>query len=71
MGIVMILCPKTQRAISTDMQVDRETFHATPVFFSRTLCPLCRVTHEWFATDAWVCDSADADCGPSCERQVA
>ena len=71
MGIVMILCPKTQRAISTDMQVDRETFHATPVFFSRTLCPLCRVTHEWFAKDAWVCDSAPADCGPSCERQVA
>ena len=71
MGMVMILCPETRQAISTSIQVDRETFHATPVFFSRTLCPLCRVTHEWFAKDAWVCDSGDADCDPSCERQVA
>jgi hypothetical protein len=71
MGIVMINCPETRRAISTGIQVDRKTFHATPVFFSRTLCPLCRTTHEWFAKDAWVCDSADADCSPSYERQAA
>ena len=71
MGMVMILCPKTRRAISTGIQVDRETFHATPVFFSRTLCPLCRVTHEWCAKDAWVCDSGAADCDPNHERQVA
>ena len=62
MGIVMISCPKTQRAISTGMQVDCKTFHSTPVFFSRTFCPLCRLMHEWFAKDAWVCDSASADC---------
>ena len=62
MGIVMIRCPETRRAISTGIQADRETFHATPVFFSRTACPLCRTTHEWFAKDAWVCDSAPADC---------
>jgi hypothetical protein len=71
MGIVMIRCPKTRRAISTGIQADRETFHATLVFFSRTACPLCRTMHEWFAKDAWVCDSAPADCDPSCERQVA
>ena len=71
MGMVMIRCPETQRAISTGMQVDRATFHSTPVFFSRTFCPLCRVKHEWFAKDAWVCDSAAANCDPGCERQVA
>ena len=71
MGIVMINCPETRRAISTGIQVDRETFHATPVFFSRTLCPLCSVPHEWFAKNAWVCDSGAADCDPSYERQVA
>ena len=71
MGLVMIRCPKTRRAISTGIQVDRQTFHATPVFFSRTHCSLCRTTHEWFAKDAWVCDSTAADCDPSCERQVA
>ena len=71
MGIVMIRCPETRRAIPTGIQADRETFHATPVFFSCTLCPLCRATHEWFAKHAWVCDSWPADCDPSCERQVA
>ena len=53
MGIVMISCPETRRAISTGIQVDRATFHSTPVFFSRTFCPLCRVKHEWVAKDAW------------------
>ena len=71
MGIVMINCPETQRAISTGIPADRATFHSTPVFFSRTLCPFCRVTHEWFAKNAWVCDSAFADCDSSCERQGA
>ena len=71
MGMVMIRCPATRRAISTGIEVDRETFHTTPVFFSRTSCPLCAVTHEWFARDAWVCDSGLADCEPNCDREVA
>jgi hypothetical protein len=71
MGIVMINCPETQRAISTGIQADRATFHSTPVFFSRTLCPFCRVTHEWFAKNAWVCDSGFADGDSGCERRVA
>jgi hypothetical protein len=71
MGIVMIRCPETRRAVSTGIQTDRAIFHSTPVFFSRTHCSLCRTTHEWFAKNAWVCDSGNADCAPSCERQVA
>ena len=71
MGIVMIRCPETRRAISTGIQADRATFHTTPVFFSRTLCPFCRVTHEWFTKNAWVCDSEFADCDSNCERRVA
>jgi hypothetical protein len=65
MGIVMIRCPETRQAVSTGIRVDRDTFHSTPVFFSRTLCPLCRVAHEWFAKDAWVCDSGAADYDPN------
>ena len=49
MGIVMISCPETERAISTGIEVECETLHSTPVFFGHTLCPFCRVTHEWFA----------------------
>jgi hypothetical protein len=29
MGIVMIRCPKTRRAISTGIRADRATFHST------------------------------------------
>ena len=56
MGTVMIRCPQTRRTISTGIKTDVATFHATPVFFSQVLCPLCGLTHEWFAKDAWICD---------------
>jgi hypothetical protein len=56
MGILMIDCPKTGRAISTGRHVETATFASSPVFFSRTYCPLCRAMHEWFAKDAWVHD---------------
>ena len=57
MGSVMIKCPETGRAISTGMVADRESFRAMPVFFARVLCPLCRKQHEWFAQNAWVCET--------------
>ena len=57
MGMIMIRCPKTGRAISTGRFVAPAIFRSTPVFFSQTHCPLCHVMHEWFAKDAWVCDS--------------
>jgi len=47
------------------------TVPAAPVFFSRTNCPHCHAMHEWFAQDAWVCDSASLDCDPICEQPVA
>ena len=49
MGTVMIRCPETGREIATG-------FRATPVFFARSHCPICRTEHEWFAQDAWVCE---------------
>jgi hypothetical protein len=71
MGMVMIKCPATRRAIPTGIQTDRATFRSTPVFFSQVVCPLCRAAHQWFAKDAWVCDCGFAECDPDCERQVA
>jgi hypothetical protein len=41
------------------MKADRPRWSSTPVFFSRTFCPICRVTHEWFAKEAWLCDSSE------------
>ena len=58
MGAVMVRCPQTGREIATGMIADRESFHATPVFFARVHCPICRTEHEWFAQEAWVCEGA-------------
>ena len=54
MGMVMIKCPQTGRAIPTGITIDRERFRCSPVFFSRTRCPVCHADHAWFAREAWV-----------------
>jgi hypothetical protein len=56
MGTLMFRCPDTGRPVSTEISVSRAAFAAMPVFFSRTFCPFCRVSHEWFAKEAWVAD---------------
>jgi len=73
MGVLMIRCSRTGRAISTGTYVDAAAFRSSPVFFGQTHCPHCHATHEWFARDAWVCNSDTSDeaeyerqhCGPS------
>ena len=54
MGTLMIRCPKTGSAISTGIQTEPATFSNSPVFFARTLCPVCQTQHEWFARAAWI-----------------
>jgi hypothetical protein len=54
MGMVMVKCPNTGRAIPTGIEADRSYFQCVPVFFSRVFCPICGTQHEWFAKDAWV-----------------
>jgi hypothetical protein len=56
-GTIVIRYPNTGREVSTGVKADRQRWSSTPVFFSRTFCPICRMAHEWFAKDAWVCDS--------------
>jgi hypothetical protein len=57
MGAVMIRCPQTGRDIPTGIVTDRRTFEATAVFFARVRCPICGNEHEWFAKEAWICES--------------
>ena len=71
MSMLMIRCPKTGQAISTGKEVEIAAFRSTPVFFGRTYCPLCRVTHEWFAQDAWACDPGCSEREAPREQQVA
>ncbi len=54
MGMVMVKCPETGRAIPTGMKTDRESFQRSTVFFGRTHCPICHTDHAWFAREAWV-----------------
>ena len=54
MGMVMVKCPQTGRAISTGIETDQERFQRCTVFFARTRCPICCTEHAWFARDAWV-----------------
>ncbi len=54
MGLIMVKCPATGRAISTGMQMDGVRFRRMPVFFGRCHCPACDIEHEWFAGHAWV-----------------
>ncbi|CAN7714705.1 hypothetical protein LJR220_007066 [Bradyrhizobium sp. LjRoot220] len=54
MGMVMVKCPQSGRAIPTGIKTDRESFGRRAVFFSRTHCPICSADHAWFARDAWV-----------------
>ena len=59
MGIVMIKCPQTGRAISTGIKADQEKFRRSTVFFARTYCSICQVNHEWFAREAWLCEPTE------------
>ncbi|MHC4054775.1 hypothetical protein [Bradyrhizobium sp. 25ACV] len=54
MGMVMVECPQTGRAIPTGIKSDRETFLRSIVFFGNTRCPICEANHNWFAREAWV-----------------
>ena len=72
MGKLLIRCPKTGQAIFTGGYVDSATFRSTPVFFSRNnYCPLCHAMHEWFAKDAWVCNSEYSKSEAASAQQVA
>ena len=54
MGELKIRCPKTGKAVTTGIYIERARSRSMPVFFSRSFCPSCGTSHEWFARDAWV-----------------
>ena len=47
MGMLMIRCPMSGQPIFTGGYIESAAFRSTPVFFSRTHCPLCHAMHEW------------------------
>ena len=71
MGVLMIRCPATGREISAGIEADASRFRASAVFFARSYCEYCRTQHEWFAQDAWVCESPPAALTAAAHRRVA
>jgi hypothetical protein len=60
MGVVMITCPTTGRAISSGIESDRQTFDSLPDTLSRSKCPLCGAEHVWWTREAWLAPDGES-----------
>jgi hypothetical protein len=56
MSAVMIRCPNTGRAISTQIETEAVVFRSLPHVDSRTACPACGHDHVWTKREAWLAD---------------
>ena len=56
MGTVMIRCPRTDRAVSTEINTEPSVFRRLPEVQSRLRCPACGEVHVWTASEAWLED---------------
>ena len=57
MSAVMIKCPNTGRAVSTQIETEPSVFRELPYVKSRTRCPICGEEHEWTPLEAWLADA--------------
>jgi hypothetical protein len=56
-GIMMIKCPATGRAVSTGIEVC--STEALPVVTATMLCAACGRVHHWTKNDAWLAAGGD------------
>ena len=56
MGTMMIRCPRTNRAVSTEINTEPSVFERLPEIASRLRCPACGEVHVWTAREAWLED---------------
>ena len=54
MGLVMIQCPNTGKAIPTGFDMDKTSFQSSTLNRNSVGCPACGKTHTWDKKDAWV-----------------
>jgi len=54
MSSVMIICPKTGRAVSTAIEVESSVFRKLPKVAARMQCPACGEEHIWSVGSAWL-----------------
>jgi hypothetical protein len=56
MSTIMIKCPQTGEAVSTGIEVERDTFVALPNAGALMHCPACGDEHIWSKAEAWLAD---------------
>jgi hypothetical protein len=52
MGVLMVRCPNTGQEVSTDIDIDPESFSRLPDKLPSWKCPLCGLEHVWLKCDA-------------------
>lgn len=57
MSAVMIRCPRTGRAVSTEIETEPSVFSRLPEVAGRMRCPDCGDEHIWRASEAWLDES--------------
>ena len=55
-GTVMIRCPRTDRAVSTEIETEPSVFSRLPDIAGRMRCPACGAEHVWTTRDAWLAE---------------
>jgi hypothetical protein len=54
MSSVMIKCPDTGRAVSTEIETEPSVFRRLPKVTARMLCPACGREHIFMTSSAWL-----------------
>ena len=57
MGILMITCPSTGRAVSTG--IETSDVKQLPTVIATTVCPACGRVHEWTKDNAWLAEGGE------------
>jgi hypothetical protein len=60
MGMIMISCPSTGRAVSTG--IETLSIDPLPTVVAKTICSACGCVHEWTKIDAWLSEVGEHDC---------
>ena len=63
MGAVMIRCPRTGRAVSTEIETEPSVFSRLPEVAGRMRCPDCGEEHIWTRQRGWLQE-------PDCRRSL-
>lgn len=66
MSAVMIRCPSTGQAVSTQIETEPAIFARLPKVDGRMRCELCGADHVWTTGDAWL---AEETTGPAAARR--